>query len=302
MSTIRVAKRENPYITIDKYAIDNDARISWQAKGLLTYLIGKPNDWVVRIGDLVKRSRNGEDAVRAIMNELIAAGYIEREQSRASDGSGKFAEISHVVYETPLHDRPIKSLGKGKFAPVPENPDTVEVVDKSPQPENPDTVKPDAGNPDSENPVLVINDSSNLDSSKEEEDSPTPTPAFPSRLIAQDIQRFKSTYPQYTKVTEDIGAAAIMNRRPVLAEEEFFLEKASSINMRPEILWNIYQAVKPEIDRSSGCDRSRELIESVFNKFAFALKKGRITIDAAAWFATAWFNERNLMEQAEMMH
>ncbi|WP_058710605.1 hypothetical protein [Paenibacillus jamilae] len=307
MSTIRVAKKkEFPYIQIDKFAIDEDSRISWQAKGLLTYLIGKPDDWIVRIGDLVKRASNGRDAVYSIINELIDAGYIEREQVRG-DGSGKFGDISYLVYETPLHTNPLSKPDKRKkkkeSAPLPENPDTVKSVDKSPLPENPDTGKPDTDRPDTGNQEHSNNDFSNNDFRKEkEEDSPSLAPsAFSAQWIKRDIERLMSKYPQYPKITETIGAIAIRDMRPVLAEEEFFLEQASAIPVHAETLWNIYQSVRPEIERTSNYSHIYELIESVFAKFGDHMKKGRINFDAVSWFKTTWFNERIALEQTAML-
>ena len=44
MSKILRKKRDNPYLTIDKTAL-NDKRLTWQAKGLHAYLMGLPDDW-----------------------------------------------------------------------------------------------------------------------------------------------------------------------------------------------------------------------------------------------------------------
>ena len=46
MAIVKIIKRENPYIQIDKTGI-NDNRLSWGASGLLTYLIGRPKDWKI---------------------------------------------------------------------------------------------------------------------------------------------------------------------------------------------------------------------------------------------------------------
>ncbi len=98
---IRVNKSENPYVQIDKFFIDKDERLSWRATGILTYLLAKPNGWEVCITDIVKRKKDGRDAVYAGLKELEDAGYVVREQHR-SDG-GKFGAYTYIVNERPIN-------------------------------------------------------------------------------------------------------------------------------------------------------------------------------------------------------
>ena len=71
MSTFRTVKDpENPFVMMDKRPV-NDETISWGAKGLLAYLLSKPNDWTIILTDLVKRSTDGRYAVRNLVNELV---------------------------------------------------------------------------------------------------------------------------------------------------------------------------------------------------------------------------------------
>jgi len=78
----------------------SDHRLSWKAKGLLAYLLGKPDDWTVMIGDVVKRSTDGEYAVRTALQELVDCGYVTRKQERYDDGT--FAHVEYIVREQPL--------------------------------------------------------------------------------------------------------------------------------------------------------------------------------------------------------
>lgn len=70
------AKREDPFARVPKTALA-DARLSWRAKGLLAYLLGKPAGWKVRRSDLEKQSTDGARSVRAGLDELRASGYAE---------------------------------------------------------------------------------------------------------------------------------------------------------------------------------------------------------------------------------
>jgi hypothetical protein len=128
-TVIRVVKdREHPYVILNKDFLENDA-LSWKAKGLLAYLLSRPDDWTVIVRDLIRRSKDGRDSVYAALKELTVAGYLEMELER--DG-GKFARRRYVVYERPRENAAITA--------------------SSPHTEKPDTVKPDTVNP----PLLSI--------------------------------------------------------------------------------------------------------------------------------------------------
>ena len=94
----RNKKRENPFVQIDKNMI-SDEKISWKAKGILAYLLSKPDGWVTYATDIEKRSTDGRDAVHSGIKELIAAGYMERKQVR---DKGQFKGYEYSVYEYPI--------------------------------------------------------------------------------------------------------------------------------------------------------------------------------------------------------
>jgi hypothetical protein len=101
MSTFRINKRENPFVQIDKTMI-HDNRISFKAKGILAYLLSRPNDWQVYEVEIVKHAKDGRESVRSGIKELIEAGYIERYMKRGE--KGKFEGYEYLVYETPDRD------------------------------------------------------------------------------------------------------------------------------------------------------------------------------------------------------
>lgn len=69
--------KNNPYVIINKKPLENP-NLSWEAKGLLAYILSLPDDWDLYISHLVKQSRNKETSVRTIINELIDNNYIQR--------------------------------------------------------------------------------------------------------------------------------------------------------------------------------------------------------------------------------
>ncbi|MBA7643033.1 hypothetical protein ES703_50743 [subsurface metagenome] len=101
MSIIRVSKdKKNPYFLMNKTGI-NDKRLSFKAKGLLAYLISKPDNWYINYNNLCSISINGIKSVRSAVKELTITGYIVRSQMRKDDG--KFTYYDFTVYEFPQH-------------------------------------------------------------------------------------------------------------------------------------------------------------------------------------------------------
>jgi DnaD/phage-associated family protein len=103
-----VKNQDNPFVMMDRRPIENPA-LSWKAKGVLAYLLSRPDNWIVRIGDLVKRSPDGVHAIRGAIKELEKAGHVSRKEIR--DGkSGKFVRYELEVYELPFTSRPLTNL------------------------------------------------------------------------------------------------------------------------------------------------------------------------------------------------
>ena len=156
----RAKDRDNPFVMIDKNVFENPD-LSWKAKGLMGYLLSRPDDWTVRMGDLVKRSPDGMASVRTTVNELIDHGYMTRERIQTDHG---WFQWTIEVYETPI----------------------------APSTENPSMDKPSMDNPQVENHTLVISDLTETECTKEEEPvfagvlSEEPTLAEPSILKQTD--------------------------------------------------------------------------------------------------------------------
>ena len=100
MSVIRV-KKDADYFAASNIPF-NDETLSWEARGVMGYLLSKPDDWTVRFYDLVKRGPAGEHKIRRILKELEGAGYLERQ--RICDDGGRFDWVS-IIYETPTISR-----------------------------------------------------------------------------------------------------------------------------------------------------------------------------------------------------
>lgn len=89
---------ENPFVMMDKRPVENPG-LSWSAKGMLSYLLSRPDGWKIIMQDLINRSTDGEYAVRNTVKELVEAGHMVKRDVR--DDKGHFVEHIYDVYETP---------------------------------------------------------------------------------------------------------------------------------------------------------------------------------------------------------
>ena len=78
-----------------------DNRLSMKAKGILAYLLTKPNNWKVIVADIVKHCKDGKSAIYAGLKELKENGYYKKEEIRSEDGS-RIVRWESTVYEVPM--------------------------------------------------------------------------------------------------------------------------------------------------------------------------------------------------------
>lgn len=96
--TIRRAARRHRFVIVDQAAVE-DTRLSWAARGLLAYLLSRPDDWKVLINDLKKRGNLGRDGIYALLRELRQTGYVRFERNR--DAHGRMRGGTYIVSEIP---------------------------------------------------------------------------------------------------------------------------------------------------------------------------------------------------------
>lgn len=98
MSTFRVVKRDR-YTTIDRATL-NDERLSFKARGILVWLLDKPDDWRCASDEIARAGLEGREAVRTALNELAEHGYLVRSRHR-DPATGRISTVS-TVYERPV--------------------------------------------------------------------------------------------------------------------------------------------------------------------------------------------------------
>lgn len=110
---IIVAPQENQPYTIVSKSISENKALSWAARAVLIYLIGKPGNWHVSIADLTNQTagsdkKTGRDGIYSIIGELVKAGYMVKQQPRGD--AGKFESRDYVVYALPAEPFTVQPL------------------------------------------------------------------------------------------------------------------------------------------------------------------------------------------------
>lgn len=98
MSTtiIRATRRDRSF-TIDQRTIE-DEYLSWAARGLLCYLLSRPDDWELRTDELCGSGNLRRDGIYRLLRELREAGYLYHEDER--DKRGRIRGGTYYIYET----------------------------------------------------------------------------------------------------------------------------------------------------------------------------------------------------------
>jgi hypothetical protein len=119
MPIIRVEKsRDNPYAQIHRDTLQ-DTSLSWKARGLLAYLLSKPDDWKIQKSHLKEEAPDGKCSLNSGLDELKEAGYIEQEQKR--NDHGQIEGYVYTIYEIPnseIGESRTRKSDHGKSSPT----------------------------------------------------------------------------------------------------------------------------------------------------------------------------------------
>lgn len=95
----RVKKTSRPPYTQVHNAILTDPRLTWEAKGLMAFMLSKPDDWDFNRNEMMKNSADKEWCLKRIIKELKLFGYLKIEPLK--DDKGKIVEWITYVFENP---------------------------------------------------------------------------------------------------------------------------------------------------------------------------------------------------------
>lgn len=178
---IRVAKRSR-YVSIRSETLE-DARLSYRARGVLAFLLSKPDNWEASEAHLASQSTDGTTAVRSALNELKTFGYLHC--YRLQGDGGHFSWL-HYLFEEPI-------IGSPPFLPLAGNPQVVNPQMVNPREDNPLVVDRPLTNTDA-----VINEETNTDATNNLGGAATPSKSL--RIISQSSTNESQSKPESKRV------------------------------------------------------------------------------------------------------
>ena len=121
MAVIRIEKNKN-YTVMSNVHLRDEA-LTLKAKGLLSLILSLPDDWQYSVKGLAAICKEGRSGITSGLQELEAAGYLERRQLRGEHGH--MAQVEYVIFETP---HPPMSGNPATVNPAAVNPATDDPV------------------------------------------------------------------------------------------------------------------------------------------------------------------------------
>ena len=239
MAIVKIIKRENPYIQIDKTGI-NDNRLSWGASGLLTYLIGRPEDWKINLNHLATvKDKDKKDKTRGYLNELRKFEYCHYFEIRKS---GRIVENFYLIFEVPTKYEEILE----NFIEIPEN-CTIhykKISSQKKEKENKKGIDNKEASPQLENPI-----------------SATPTSVNTTLLIKE-----------YTKERNTNNRTTTKNTKNDLEKDK---KISSSYDFLDKNIFNLLNSVTKKNIRKNIKDLTEEKFTEIYNLTLEYIKSGK---------------------------
>ncbi len=148
MAIVRIPKVNN-YTIMSNHHL-TDPNLSLKAKGLMSYMLSRPDNWDFTIEGLARQNMEGADAIARIIRELEARGYVIR--SRTRNKAGKFTDMEYRILECPQDMADVQTI-TAENAPMPAHDEPIpdHPLPNSPLPENPIVDIPNPAAPFPEN-------------------------------------------------------------------------------------------------------------------------------------------------------
>ncbi|MFF7534643.1 hypothetical protein ACFZB2_36915 [Streptomyces bobili] len=120
-----------------------DSRLSFKAKGIFGYVATHRDGWQVTLADLVRRGREGVDAITTGLNQLERYGFLYRTRERNPDGT--LGQALYFITDLPaLHNpsSPPESGYPGLAEPTSADPGTKNTISKKTNKQNTSPLRP----------------------------------------------------------------------------------------------------------------------------------------------------------------
>lgn len=274
MTILRVKKKTANFVILDNTFL-NDTRLPLKAKGLLAYLLSRPDDWHVYIDHLVKQSPDGRDAIYGALKSLKELGYVIMDQPRKVNG--KFSAREYLVFETPQIQTNTVELTESS---QPEN--NIEITPHTEKPEaeplteNPYTVFPDPAKPYTANPTLLNNELNNNKINKQQ----TTTKSQVSATFATETYHVQSVAA--VAVDNFINGSITTSQRKSIAAMIEELSQAMPLSSPGSLCAEIEVCV---LDKNSFSQAGNDFIRKL-NTIKKCIKQGKWRAPAIAPIST----------------
>lgn len=90
--------RENPYFVVNRTGL-NDSRLTTSAKGVLLYLLSKPDGWEIKIEDILNYCSDKITSVQNSLRLLRKLGYVVKKPKRVGN---RVRGATYEIYENPV--------------------------------------------------------------------------------------------------------------------------------------------------------------------------------------------------------
>ena len=100
MPIFRIEKTKN-YTVMSNYHL-KDKRLSFKAKGLLSYMLSLPDTWDFSLNGSSSASKDNITSIRSALKELQELKYLEVKKLMPNQTKSGRIEYEYVVYEYPI--------------------------------------------------------------------------------------------------------------------------------------------------------------------------------------------------------
>lgn len=95
MNNIKNKIRAN-YTQVPNEILTDDS-LSWKAKGILTFLMGKTDEQDLQMDEIMKNSTDGMDSLKSGIKELEQKGYLHRERIFAKENGRTLGLLWEII-------------------------------------------------------------------------------------------------------------------------------------------------------------------------------------------------------------
>lgn len=100
MAIFRIEKTKN-YTIMSNYHL-KDKKLSFKAKGLLSYMLSLPDTWDFSLNGLCSASKDNLTSIRSTLKELQEYNYLVIKKLMPNETKSGRIEYEYIVYEQPV--------------------------------------------------------------------------------------------------------------------------------------------------------------------------------------------------------